>query len=174
MVKNDFGIGTLFGEFELHNRVDAWNPIHYTPRLDNSLVRHKLDMTACDVATEKCERAAHLPADFSGFFPKSHARLHRPTELNDFVKLSEVGERLIDTPTARLKHGLLMNRFRRMGNALLGASSNPDRDRTTASKRNCGSDQLPSSWRIGRQRQPVLKVHVCIELRIQNMIKIIF
>ena len=174
MVKNDFGTGTLFGEFELHNRVDAWNPIHYTPRLDNSLVWHKLDMAACDVAAEKGERAAHLPADFGGFFPKRRARLHGPTELNDFVKLSDVGERLIDTLTARLKHGLLMNRFRRMGNAVLGTSPNPDRDRTTASKRNRGSDQLSSSRRIGRQRQPVLKVHGCIELRIKNMIKIIF
>jgi len=174
MVENDFGTGTLFGEFELHNRVDAWNPIPYTPRLDNSLVRHKLDMAACDMATEKCERATHLPADFGGFLPKCHARLHGPTELNDFVKLSDVGERLIDTLTARLKHGLLMNRFRRMGNAVLGTSPNPDRDRTTASKRNRGSDQLSSSRRIGRQRQPSLKVHGCIELRIENMIKIIF
>ena len=173
MVKNDFGTGTLFGEFELHNRVDAWNPIHYTPRLDNSLVRHKLDMAACDVATEKCERATHLPADFVGFFP-NFPRLHGAAESNDFVKLSGVGERLIDTLTARLKHGLLMNRFRRMGNAVLGTSPNPDRDRTTASKRNRGSDQLSSSRRIGRQRQPVLKVHGCIELRIKNMIKIIF
>ena len=102
MVKNDFGTGTLFGEFELHNRVDAGIPIHYTPRLDNSLVRHKLDMAARDVATEKCERATHLPADFSGFVPKRHARLRGPTELNDFVKLSDVGERLIDALTARL------------------------------------------------------------------------
>jgi len=174
MVKNDFGTGVLFGEFELHNRVDAWNPIHYTPRLDNSLVRHKFDMAACDMAPEKCERASHLQADFGGFFPKRHARLHGPTELNDFVKLSDVGERLIDTLTARSKHGLLMNRFRRMGNAVLGTSPNPDRDRTTASKRNRGSDQLSSSRRIGRQRQPVLKAHGCIELRIKNMIKIIF
>jgi hypothetical protein len=174
MVKNDFGIGTLFGEFELHNRVDAWNPIHYTPRLDNSLVRHKLDLAAYDVATEKCERATRLPADFGVFFPKRHARLHGPTELNDFVKLSDVRERLIDTLTARLKHGLLMNGFRRMGNAVLGPSPNPERDGTIASKRNRGSDQLPSSRRIGRQRQPVLKVHGCIELQIKNMIKIIF
>ena len=174
MVKNDFGIGTLFGEFELHNRVDAWNPIHYTPRLDNSLVRHKLDLAASDVAAEKCERAAQLPADFGGFFPKRHTRLHGPTELNDFVKLSDVGERLIDTLTARLKHGFLMNRFRRMENAVLGTSPSPDRGRTTASKRNRGCDQLSSSRRIGRQRQAVLKVHGCIELRIQNMIKIIF
>ena len=95
MVKNDFGIGTLFGEFELHNRVDALNPIHYTPRLDNSLVRHELDMAACDVAPEKGERATHLPADLGRFFSKRHARPHGPTELNDFVKLSDVGERLI-------------------------------------------------------------------------------
>src|SRR5262245_17568309 len=174
MVKNDFGIGTLFGEFELHNRVHAWNPIDYTPRLDNSLVRHKLDMAACNVATEKCERATHLPADFGGILPKRDARLHGPTELNDFVKLSDVGERLIDTLRARLKHGLLMNRFRRMGNAVLGASPNPDRDRSTASKRNRGSDHLSSSRRIGRQPQPVLKLHGCIEPRTQNMIKIIF
>src|SRR6516162_6285198 len=174
MVKNDFGTGTLFGEFELHKRVDAWNPIHYTPRLDNSLVWHKLDMAACDVATEKCEHASHLQADFGGFFPKRHARLHGPTELDDFVKLSDVGERLIDTLKARLKHGLLMNRLRRMGNAVLGTSPNPDRDLTTASKSNRGSDQLSSSRRIGRQRQPVLKAHGCIELRIKNMIKIIF
>ena len=172
MVKNDFGIRTLFGEFELHNRVDAWNPIHYTPSLDNSVVRHKLDMAACDMATEKCERATHLPADLGRFFPNRHARLHGPTELNDFVKLSDVGERLIDTLTARLKHGLLMNRFRRMGNSVLGP--NPGRDRNTASKRNRGSDQLSSSRRIGRQRPPVLKVHGCSETRIQNMIKIIF
>jgi hypothetical protein len=33
---------------------------------------------------------------------------------------------------------------------------------------------LSSSRRIGLKRQPVLKVHGCIELRIQNMIKIIF
>src|SRR5215472_7291766 len=169
MVKNDFGTGVLFGEFELHDRVDAWNPIHYTPRLDNSLVRHKLDMAAGDVATEKYERPTHLPADFGGFFPKRQARLHGPTELNDFVKLSDVGERLIDTLTARLKHGFLMNRFRRMRNAVFGTSPNPGRDRTTASKCNRGSDQLSSSRRIGRQRQPVLKVHGCIELRIQNM-----
>ena len=107
-----------------------------------------------------------------GFFPS--ARLRGPTELNDFVKLSDVGERLIDTLTACVKHGLLMNRFRRMGNAVLGASPNPNRHRTTTSERNRGSDQLSSSRRIGRQRQPVLKVHGCIELRIQNMIKIIF
>ena len=174
MVKNDFGTGTLSGEFELHNRVDAWNPIDYTPRLDNSLIRHKLDMAARDMAAEKCERATQLPADFGGFFPKRHARLHGLTLLNDFVKLSDVGERLIDTLKARLKHGLLMNRFRRVGNAVFGTSPNPDRDRTTASKRNRGSDQLSSSRRIGRQRQPVLKVHGCIELRIKNMIKIIF
>jgi hypothetical protein len=37
MVKIDFGAGALFGEFELHNRVDTGIPIHYTPRLDNSL-----------------------------------------------------------------------------------------------------------------------------------------
>jgi hypothetical protein len=31
MVKNDFGIGTLFGEFELHNRVGLEsNPLHAT------------------------------------------------------------------------------------------------------------------------------------------------
>jgi hypothetical protein len=131
-------------------------------------------MAACDMATEECERATHLPADFGGFFPKRHARLHGPTELNDFVKLSDVGERLIDTLTARSKHKLLVNRFRRMGNAVLGTSPNPDRDRTTASKRNRGSDQLSSSRRIGGQRQPVLEVHGCIELRIKNMIKIIF
>jgi len=174
MVKNDFGLGTLFGEFELHNRVDAWNPILYTPRLDNSLIRHELDMAASDVAPEKRVRATHLPADLGRFFPNRHARLHGPTELNDFVKLSDVGERLIDTLTARLKHGLLMNRFRRMGNSVLGASPNPGRDRTTASKRNRGRDQLSSSRRIGRQRQPVLTVHGCSETRIQNMIKIIF
>ena len=174
MVKNDFGTGTLFGELELHNRVDAWNPIHHTPRLDYSLVRYKLDMAACDVATEKYERATHLPTDFGGLFPKRHARLHGPAELNDFVKSSDVGERLIDTLKARLKHGLLMNRFRRVGNAVFGTSPNPDRDRTTASKRNRGSDKLSSSRRIGRQRQPVLKVQGCIELRKKNMIKIIF
>src|SRR5215469_17624979 len=150
MVKNGFGTGTLSGKFELHNRVDAWNPIDYTPRLDNSLVRHKLDMAACDMAAEKCERATQLPADCGGFFPKRHARLHGPTESNDFVKLSDVGERFIDTLTARLKHGLLMNRFRRMGNAVLGASPTPDRDHAKANKCNRGSDQLSSSRRIGR------------------------
>jgi hypothetical protein len=103
----------------------------------------------------KC--ATHLPADFGGFFPKRHARLHGPSELNDSVKLFDAGERLIDTLTARLKHRLLMNRFRRMGNAVPGVSPNPDRDRTTASKGNRGSDQLSSSRRIGLQRQPVLK-----------------
>src|ERR1700732_27693 len=117
MVKIDFGTGALFGEFELHNRVDTGIPIHYTPRLDNSLVRHKFDMATCDVATEKCERATHLPADFGEFFPQPHAGLHGSTELNDFVKLSGVGECLIDALSARLKDGLLMDRFRHMGNA---------------------------------------------------------
>jgi hypothetical protein len=66
MVKNDFGAGTLFPQFELHNGIDTGIPIHNTPRLDNSLIGHELDLPAHDMATEKGERATHLLADFCG------------------------------------------------------------------------------------------------------------
>src|SRR5215471_16886557 len=149
MVKDDFGTGTLFGEFELHNRVDTGIPIHHAPRLDNSLVRRKFDMTTYDVATEKCECATRLSANFGGFSPRRHAGLHGPAELHDSVKLSSAGECFIDTLAARLKDGLLMDRFRRMGNAILGTGPSSDRACGTASKCNCTSNQLPTAWRIG-------------------------
>jgi hypothetical protein len=93
------------------------------------LVRLKLNLATHDVATEKCECATHLPANFGGFFLQRHAGLHGPTELPDFVKLSGVGECFIDTFAARLEDGLLMDRFRRMGNAIFIPSPNSDRAR---------------------------------------------
>jgi len=116
------------------------------------LVRLKLNLATKDVATEKCECATHLPANFSGFFPQRHAGLHGPTELPDFVKLSGVGECFIDTFAARLEDGLLMDRFRRMGNAILGTGPNSDRARGTASKCNCTSNQLRTARPIGRHQ----------------------
>src|SRR5258708_6305152 len=113
-------------------------------------------MATHDVATEKCECATYLPANFGGVFPQRHAGLHGPTELHDFVKLSGVGECFIDTLAACLEDGLLMDRFRRMGNVILGPSPNSDRARDTAGKCNCPSDQLPTGRRTSRHRQPIL------------------
>ena len=140
MVEDDFGAGTLFGEFELHNRVDTGIPIHHTLRLDYSLVRHKFDMTTYNVATEKCECATHLSTDFRGFFPQRHAGLHSPTELHDSVKLSGISECFIDSLAARHEDGLLMDGFRGVRNTILGSSPNSGRARGTASKCNCTSN----------------------------------
>src|SRR5215467_13575649 len=111
MVKKDFGTGPLFSEFELHNRVDTGIPIHYTPSLDNPLVRRKFDVTTYDVTTEKCKCATCLSANFGRFFPQRHAGLHGHAKVHDSVKLSGFGERFIDTLPARFKDGLLMDRF---------------------------------------------------------------
>jgi hypothetical protein len=53
MVKNDFGSGTLFRQFEFHNRIDTGIPVDDTPRLDDSLIGHKLNVAAHDMAAEK-------------------------------------------------------------------------------------------------------------------------
>ena len=146
----------------------------WAPGLDKSLIGHKLDMATHDVATEKCECATHLPTDFRRAFPQRHAGPHGPTEVHDLVKLSGVGECFIDALAARLEDWLLVDRFSRMGNAILGAGPNSDRACGTANKCNCASDQLSAGQRIGSHRQRILEVHGCIEPQEQNMIKIIF
>lgn len=61
MVKDELGTGTLLRELELYNRTDTGIPVDHTSRLDNSLIRHKLDLASRDTATEKCEGAACFP-----------------------------------------------------------------------------------------------------------------
>ena len=67
VVKDDFGAGVLPGEFELHNGVDAWVPVDHTPSLDNSLVRHKLDVSSYDMAAKNREGTARFGGDLRGF-----------------------------------------------------------------------------------------------------------
>src|SRR5262249_31388173 len=61
VVKDNFGVGTLLGELELHYRVNAWIPVSHAPSLDNTLVRHKLDLSSYDMPAKKGERAAQFP-----------------------------------------------------------------------------------------------------------------
>jgi hypothetical protein len=116
MVKNNFCAGVVFGNFELHNRVDAGIPIRNTPCLDNSLLGYTLEMATHNMAAEKRECAAYLPTDFCRSFARRHAGLHSRTELFDFAKLSGIGKRFINAPLRRVKDRFLMDRFRRVGN----------------------------------------------------------
>ena len=67
VVKDNFGAGALPGELEPHNRVDAWIPVDYTPSLDNSLVRHKLDVSSYDTPAKNREGTACFGSDLRGF-----------------------------------------------------------------------------------------------------------
>src|ERR1700719_2417715 len=65
MVKDDLGSRALLDELELRDRVSTWIPVAHSPGLDDSRVRHKLDVPSQDDAAEERERASYLTADFS-------------------------------------------------------------------------------------------------------------
>src|SRR5262249_22029581 len=66
VIKNNLRVCTLFYQLELHNRVDASIPVGDTPRLNDPLVGHNLDLSSDDVATEEREGTAGVAADFRG------------------------------------------------------------------------------------------------------------
>src|ERR1700687_1196107 len=120
MVKHDHSSGALFHELELRNRVDAWFPATRSPGLDDSLVRHQIDVPSHDIAAEKCERASHFTANLRGLASCGHG-IHDSAELYDLVELFGVGECFVDVLPARFENSLLVNGFRRTRNLLLGS-----------------------------------------------------
>src|SRR5947209_2235387 len=120
MVKYDLGPGALLYEFEFRNRVDTRCPLARSPRLHDSLVRHKFDVSPRDVTAEERERASHFTTDLRRLVPQVHG-LHDSTELYDLVELFGVGKRFIDALPARSEISLLVNGFRRTGNLFLGS-----------------------------------------------------
>src|SRR5437016_12411633 len=92
LVKDNFRTGALLGEIELHNRVDTWIPVDHTPGLDNSFVRHKLDVSSYDMPAKKRERTARFPADLRALVSRPHAGLHGRTEQCDPLELLFVGQ----------------------------------------------------------------------------------
>ncbi len=119
MVKYDLGPGALLHELELRNRVDARSPAARSPRLHDTLVRDKLDMPSRDVPAEEGERASHFATDLRRLVSQAHG-LHDATELYDLVELFGVGQRFVDALPACFENSLLVYRFRRMRNLVLG------------------------------------------------------
>ena len=62
MIKDDFGTGTLFRQFELGNRIDTGIPIDNTPRLDDSLIRYEAALPSSVLAPVECSALALLAA----------------------------------------------------------------------------------------------------------------
>ncbi len=56
MVKDELRLGPLLCQLDLYNRIVTGLPVDYSPRLNNPLVLHKLDLPSHNVPTEyrKC------------------------------------------------------------------------------------------------------------------------
>ena len=63
MFEDDLGPRSLLHEREVGNRVEARVPAARSPGLDDSLVRHKFNLTPGDVTAEERERATWFGAD---------------------------------------------------------------------------------------------------------------
>src|SRR5580658_897340 len=119
MVKNDPGAGILLDELEPRNRVNAGMPVPRAPGLDNSLVRHELDVPSRDIPAEEREGASHFTTDLGALVAQVHGLQHA-TKLDDLVELFGVNECFVDALPAGFEYGLLVDRFRRMRNFLRG------------------------------------------------------
>src|ERR1700679_3861143 len=119
MVKYDLAPDVLLHEFEFRNRVDPRRPPARSPRLHDTLVRHKFDVSPCDVSAEERERPSHFTTDLRRLVFQMHG-LHHSTELYDLAELFGLGKRFVDDLPARFENGHLVNGFLRMRNLLLG------------------------------------------------------
>jgi hypothetical protein len=91
MIKNDFGPGALLGELKLGNGVDTWIPASCAPCLDNSLVRHELDLSPGNISAKESEASPQLPTEFRHGSPFTVAAvLQRGFMLNAEIMPSEV------------------------------------------------------------------------------------
>src|SRR5258708_30655449 len=73
------------------------------------------------IPAKECEPASHFTADLRGLAPQRHG-LHDSADLYDFVELFGVRECFVDALPARFENSVLLNRFRRTRNLLLGSS----------------------------------------------------
>src|SRR5579864_9281737 len=158
MVEYDLGPGALLHELELRNRIDARSPAARSPRLHDSLVRHKFDVPSRDVAAEERERASHFTTDLRGLASQVHG-LQDSTELYDLVELLGVGERIIDALPARFETSFLVNGFRRARNLLLGSSPNLSGDGKTTECDRKPTHQLPPRGPMGQRCQTMSIAH---------------
>src|SRR5207244_6100291 len=104
----NFRTGALLGEIELHNRVDTWIPVDHTPGLDNSFVRHKLDVSSYDMPAKKRERTARFPADLRALVSRRHAGLHVRSEQFDLLELLFVGQCFVHALRIRFEDWFLV------------------------------------------------------------------
>src|SRR5947208_3035984 len=119
LVKDNFRTGALLGEIELHNRVDTWIPVDHTPGLDNSFVRHKLDVSSYDMPAKKRERTARFPADLRALVSRRHAGLPGRTEQCDPLELLFVGQCFVHALRIRFEDWFLVYGFCGTRNLLL-------------------------------------------------------
>src|SRR2546429_8353125 len=80
----------LFYQLKSRNRVISWIPSTCSPRLDDSFVRHKFQLSSRDVPAEKRKRPTRFTADLRSLGSRCHVGLHSGAKLHYFLELFRV------------------------------------------------------------------------------------